>query len=199
MIRAQIDWGVPKGSEKIPAAAIPLNPTIRTRHMAMITWLKSTMGDSFDASSMDQSMAQLSYLEILPVCGDSSGRMMAPVIIAMRSHLPHSISHYSQEVFTTIDRWEIREKAQTIHPAFEQVSSRRNSTGSAPGVSLIPYIVLSVLTDAASGLHQKPGKHYSKQDCHCTAAHQSWQNHVFSLPRWHCRIPRSNILRPIFY
>ena len=81
-------------------------------------------------------MVQLSHLEFLPPCGDAAGRMAPPTILAVRSHLPGSTSHYNQDVHTTVDRWEVREKPQTIHPAFEQLSSRRNSVGSQPGVSL---------------------------------------------------------------
>jgi mediator of RNA polymerase II transcription subunit 16 len=80
-------------------------------------------------------MVQLSHLEFLPLCGSSNATITPPTIIAVRTHLPSSASHYNQDVHTTIDRWEIREKNQTIHPAFEQLSSRRNSVGSTPGVS----------------------------------------------------------------
>jgi mediator of RNA polymerase II transcription subunit 16 len=86
-------------------------------------------------------MVQLSNLEFLPPYGDPSGRMVPPTIIAIRSHLPVPMSHYNQDVYTTVDRWEVREKPQTIHPAFEQLSSRRNSTGSQPGVSETAIIV----------------------------------------------------------
>lgn len=80
-------------------------------------------------------MVQLSHLEFLPPCGDAAGRTAPPTILAIRSHLPGSTSHYNQDVHTTVDRWEVREKPQAIHPAFEQLSSRRNSAGSQPGVS----------------------------------------------------------------
>lgn len=81
-------------------------------------------------------MVQLSRLEFLPPAGgDSNDKLSPPTILAIRSHLPVSTTHYNQDVHTIIDRWEVHEKPQTLHPAFEQLSSRRNSVGSPPGVS----------------------------------------------------------------
>ena len=80
-------------------------------------------------------MTQLSHLEFLPSNLDASGRPTTNTIVAVRSHLPPSMAHYNQEVHTVVDRWEIRDKMQTVHPAFEQLSSRRNSIGSPPQVS----------------------------------------------------------------
>lgn len=80
-------------------------------------------------------MTELTQLEFLPPCGDSNGRVTPATIVATRSHLPVSTSHYNQDVFTTMDRWEVREQQQTLHPAFEHLSSRRNSVGGQPGVS----------------------------------------------------------------
>ncbi|TVY50079.1 Mediator of RNA polymerase II transcription subunit [Lachnellula occidentalis] len=131
-VRALVDWGLPKTAEKIPPAAMALNPTIKTRHLAVTSWLHDTPGDTLNASNMESSMAQLSHLEFLPSCGDASGRITPATIVAIRSHLPVSVTHYNQDVHTTVDRWEIRDKPQSVHPAFEQLSSRRNSVGSQP-------------------------------------------------------------------
>ncbi|TVY60790.1 Mediator of RNA polymerase II transcription subunit, partial [Lachnellula suecica] len=135
-IRALVDWGVAKTNEKIPPQALFLNPTIKTRHLAVTSWLHDIPGDTLNASNMESSMAQLSHLEVLPSCGDASGHVTPATIVAVRSHLPVSTTHYNQDVHTTVDRWEIREKPQTIHPAFEQLSSRRNSIGSPPGATV---------------------------------------------------------------
>ena len=133
-VRALIDWGLPKTTEKVSQAQLPLNPTVRTRHLAITSWLYDSP-ETLNASHMESSMVQLSHLEFLPLCGNTGNSITPPTIIAVRSHLPSSVSHYNQDVYTTIDRWEIREKNQTIHPAFEQISSRRNSIGSQPSVS----------------------------------------------------------------
>jgi mediator of RNA polymerase II transcription subunit 16 len=122
--------------DKVNSAQWALNPTIKTRHLAVTSWVHDIPSDTVNASHMESSMVQLSHLEFLPPCGDAAGRMAPPTILAVRSHLPGSTSHYNQDVHTTVDRWEVREKPQTIHPAFEQLSSRRNSVGSQPGVSL---------------------------------------------------------------
>lgn len=135
-MRAVIDWGIQKPTEKLPAAALPLTPSIKTKHLAVTSWLHDNPGETLNASNMESSMAQLSHLEFLPPSGDATGRMTPATIVAVRCHLPASTSHYNnQEVHTTIDRWEVREKPQAVHPAFEQLTSRRNSVGSQPGVS----------------------------------------------------------------
>lgn len=119
--------------------AIPLNPTVKTRHIAVTSWLHDAPGQSLNTPNIDPSMAQLSQLEYLSPCGDAQGRMTPPTILAVRSHLPVSTSHYNQDVHTIVDRWELREKSQTLHPAFEQLSNRRNSVGQQPGVSSLIY------------------------------------------------------------
>lgn len=134
-VRALIDWNQPKVDKANPAT-LPVQPHIKTRHMAVTSWLHDGPSTPLNASHMESSMTQLSRLEFLPPCGDASGKMAPPTIVTFRSHLPVSPSHYNQEVYTTIDRWEVRDKLQSIHPAFEQLSSRRNSVGSQPGVSL---------------------------------------------------------------
>jgi mediator of RNA polymerase II transcription subunit 16 len=134
-VRALIDWGQQKTNEKVPPAAVPLNPAIKTRHLAVTSWLHETHGDALISSNMESSMTQLSHLEFLSPCGDASGRMTPPTIVTIRCHLPVSMAHYNQDVHTTVDRWEVRDKPQAIHQAFEQLSSRRNSVGSQPGVS----------------------------------------------------------------
>lgn len=82
-------------------------------------------------------MTQLSHLEFLQPSIEGAGRITPPTIVAVRCYLPASVSHYNQEVLSIVDRWEIRERAQAVHPAFEQLSSRRNSVGSQPLVSTL--------------------------------------------------------------
>ncbi|RDW88854.1 hypothetical protein BP6252_00886 [Coleophoma cylindrospora] len=144
-MRVLIDWGLPKTAEKVPPGVLSLNPSIKPRHLAVTSWLQE--GQVLNASHLESSMVQLSHLEILPPSGDiATGRIAPPVIIAIRTHLPISTTHYNQDVHTTVDRWEIREKQQNIHPAFEQLSSRRNSVGTQPGVSLHPQLNSAELT-----------------------------------------------------
>jgi len=132
-VRAIIDWTQQKAPEKVNQAMITLNPTIKTRHIAATSWHHDIAGESSTGAPSEQSMVQLSHLEFLP-CDAYPNRMTVPTIVTIRSYLP-PISDYNQEVYTTVDKWEVRERSQTIHPAFEQLSSRRNSVGSQPGVS----------------------------------------------------------------
>jgi len=154
-VRALIDWGQPKTNEKIHAAALPLNPTIRTRHLAVTSWMNESSGDSQNASNVESSMAHLSHLEFLSPCPDATGRLTSSTILAIRSHLPLSMSHYNQDVQSTIDRWEIGEKPQSVHPAFEALSSRRNSVGSQPGVSSCRFIIPLSNSSQAVGFLKK--------------------------------------------
>jgi mediator of RNA polymerase II transcription subunit 16 len=133
-VRASISWNQPK-SDKIPPASLPVQPTIKTKHLAVTSWAHDINSNAVNASNMEASMVQLSHLEILPPCSDARGKILPPTIVAIRSHLPASSSHYNQDVHTTVDRWEVHEKLQSVHPAFEQLSSRRNSIVSQPGVS----------------------------------------------------------------
>ncbi|KAF4633171.1 hypothetical protein G7Y89_g4945 [Cudoniella acicularis] len=132
-VRALVDWGQQKTNEKGQTAPQQLNPTIKTRHLAVTSWLPDSAGDSLSTSNLESSMVQLSHLEFLHSSVDTSGRVTPATIVATRSHLPVSTTHYNQDVHTTIDRWEVREKPQVVHTAFEHLSSRRNSVGSQPG------------------------------------------------------------------
>lgn len=136
-VRALVEWNQPK-MDKVPPAQLPLSPTIKTKHLAVTSWVHDVPGDPMNAPQMESSMVQLSHLEFLAPCGDSNGKMIPATIMVIRSHLPPSTSHFNQDVYTTTDRWEVREKPQNVHSAFEQLSSRRNSVGSQPGVSSIP-------------------------------------------------------------
>jgi len=133
-VRAAIDWNQPK-ADKIPPSQLPIQPVIKIKPLAVTSWAHDTAPGTLNSSHMESLMVHLSHLEFLPPCGDASGKPTPATILATRSHLPASPSHYNQDVHTTIDRWEVRENIQSLHPAFEQLSSRRNSVGSKPGVS----------------------------------------------------------------
>lgn len=124
------------------------NPTIDAEHLAVGSWLASDAEEDINSkylanpSHAKSSMVQLSYLEILPPVfervGDVSKITTPPTIVAVRSHLPTSSSNYSPEAYSTLDRWSFQATTQALHPAFEQLSSRRSSTGSTNGVRILP-------------------------------------------------------------
>jgi mediator of RNA polymerase II transcription subunit 16, fungi type len=132
VIRVAVHWGLPQSEKQLPAASMPLNPSLKEKHVAVSSWLQSNPNESH----LDPSMAQLSHLEILPsILESSSQKWAAPVVLAVRSYLPGPNSPY-QEVQSVIDRWEVmNDQPEGLHSAFEQLGSRRNSTGSAPPVS----------------------------------------------------------------
>lgn len=111
----------------------PLNASLRSRPLTVTSWLYDVPGDTLNASHLESSMVQLSHLEFLSPCVDSKNHMAPPILVAVRSYLPGLASHYNQEVHTTIDRWEFRERnQQPVHPAFEHSSSRKGTDGSQP-------------------------------------------------------------------
>lgn len=75
---------------------------------------------------MDLSMTELSHLHVLPSLIDNEGKNTSPpLVVAIRSSLPPQGSF--QDAQSIIDRWEVVEQRQSLHPAFEQLGSRRNS------------------------------------------------------------------------
>ncbi|KAM3071384.1 Mediator of RNA polymerase II transcription subunit 16 [Clarireedia jacksonii] len=137
-IRALIDWGLPKTNEKFNPQTVPVNASLRIKPLASTTWVHAP-GDNPNTSHLESFMTQLSHLEFLPACADPQGRITSPpTILAVRSYLPGSTSHYNQEVHTIIDRWEVKDRSQTVHSAFEHLSSRRSSIATQP--SPISYL-----------------------------------------------------------
>ena len=124
-----IDWGLPKNSDKPNPPNMPLNPSVKTRHLAVTSWLPHVAGDNMP--DLEQSMVQLTHLELSPTIESSGRAMIPPTIVTIRSYLPTHTS-YNQEVRSVVDKWEVRDRHQNIHSAFEQLSSRRNSSGSQP-------------------------------------------------------------------
>lgn len=138
-IRIHIKWGNKPTEKANPNAPIPVNPSITVAHLAISNWMDGTASDGSDSFHLQSSMVALSHLVIIPPSPDGpGGQATLPTILAVRSHLSLSPSHFSNDIHSTIDRWELREPAQPIHPAFEQLGSRRRSGGSQPSVRNIP-------------------------------------------------------------
>jgi mediator of RNA polymerase II transcription subunit 16 len=134
-IRVAIKWGNKTTEKGVNPAQITVNPTILVGHLAVTNWMdvNPTDGSEYLAQS---SMSSLSHFEILPPSPDSSGGQASlPTIMTVRSYLPASPSQFNQNIESVIDRWELRELPQPVHSAFEQLTSRRGSTGSQPAVS----------------------------------------------------------------
>lgn len=144
--RALIDWNIPK-TEKLPASLHTLNPTIRTRHLAVANWASKSPSNLSSSTDQDLSMTQLSYLEFLPPVADSSTKLTSPIILTVRSYLPECDSHFNSEVHTVFDQWEVREKSQSLNPAFEQLGLQQSTTGTAPNTISVLEKIQSVLVD----------------------------------------------------
>ena len=112
--------------EKQHPTQIVLN--LEEKHVAATNWFEPGTSESPLHAAMDQ----LSRLEIVPsTCEDlQKGKWDPPVVYAVRSHVPSPDPSYSQEWHTTVDRWEVlADQAQTLHPAFSQLASKRGGAG----------------------------------------------------------------------
>lgn len=127
-----IKWNIPPSEKPIPPN-IPLSPTLNIRHLTVTNWMHGHPDDDpFSPMNMP-----LSHLEIIPPCQETStAPSQGVVIIAVRSNFSSSISHYEQEPSSVVSRWELYEAEQSLHPAFEKLSSRFNGPGSSPGVRI---------------------------------------------------------------
>ncbi|EGY18438.1 mediator of RNA polymerase II transcription subunit 16 [Verticillium dahliae VdLs.17] len=103
----------------------PLNPTMTAKHLAISSWMPN--GQS--GNPIDASMTQISHIELLPSQLDNTGHNWVPMsVLVVRSYLPTTNSPF-QEMQSVIDRWEVgHEPSPALHPAFEQMGSRRNSS-----------------------------------------------------------------------
>ncbi|KAI1000695.1 hypothetical protein K3495_g7503 [Podosphaera aphanis] len=135
-VRALIDWNLPK-VEKVPVVKITLNPTIKTKHLAVTTWAPEIPLDVPHEINLSSSMAQLSHIRFLQPASDSNANLVPPTILTARSYLPIPSSQFNSEVQTVFDRWEVSEKQLSLHPAFEQLGIRRNN---AALITSVPYL-----------------------------------------------------------
>lgn len=138
LVQLGLAWGLSPEATRGPAAAGQvLNPTLRGKQVAITSWLPSNGSDS----PLDQPMTEISCLEFIPAAYDPMNKAwLLPFILTVRSFVPTPDTPYNQEAQSIIDRWEVTsDQSQTLHPAFENLGSRRNSVGAAPSVStLIP-------------------------------------------------------------
>jgi mediator of RNA polymerase II transcription subunit 16 len=139
VLQVAVQWGISSENMKsmLPASQ-PLNPTLRERHLVVSSWLPGGTSDS----QLDASMTQISHIELLPTGVDTVNKAyFPPLIFTVRSFVPTPDTSYNQEMQSIVDRWEIRmDDPQSLHSAFENLGSRRNSVGSAPPVRTDPII-----------------------------------------------------------
>ncbi|OBT52775.1 hypothetical protein VE04_06832 [Pseudogymnoascus sp. 24MN13] len=137
--RIAIKWGSPTANppdRPVNPALNTVTPTIIIRLLSDTNWMDGSASDASDPFHLSPSMAALSHLSILSPSPDGpGGRPTSPTVITIRSHLPNSMSQYNQDTHSLINRWELSEASPSVHPAFEQLSARRNSVGSKPGPS----------------------------------------------------------------
>lgn len=129
LVRVSINWGLPPADQKMPPGGQPLNPTMHAKYLAISSWMPC--GPS--TSPTDVAMTQLSHIELLPSVIDTGGNQLAPIkVVIVRSYLPTANSPYSEHQ-SIIDMWDlVYEPVPALHPAFEQIGGRRNSTAGTP-------------------------------------------------------------------
>lgn len=135
LVQCQLNWGL---SQETMKGAVPagqqLNPSFTAKHVAITSWLSSNTSES----PSEHLATHISVLEFVPGTFDQLTKTWHwPYILTVRSFVPTAETPYSQEAQSIIDRWEVTsDQPQNLHPAFENLGSRRNSTGNAPPVSV---------------------------------------------------------------
>ncbi|OAA48761.1 Mediator of RNA polymerase II transcription subunit 16 [Metarhizium rileyi] len=127
LLKIEIQWSGPGSSSE--KKAMPqnarLNPALVETHVASASWFHAGPNET----NFDASMAELSFLHILPAVMDNSGiSAVPPVIMTVRSRTVGDGSF--QPAQSVLDRWEAVESKQCLDPAFEQLGNRRNSVSS---------------------------------------------------------------------
>jgi mediator of RNA polymerase II transcription subunit 16 len=128
-------------AEKPPPGATPnVTPVMKVSHVAIGNWMDGSAAE-VDTYHQQSSMATISHLSIISPCAENVvGPASLPTILTVRSHLPAVTSAFPSAVHSTIDRWELYGCSQSIHPAFEQMGSRKKGGGSQPSVCVTdPY------------------------------------------------------------
>jgi mediator of RNA polymerase II transcription subunit 16 len=125
VVRVEIDWGTPQPDKNKQVPIGVLNPTMRVTQVATTCWFE--YGSS--PSRLDTSITQLSLIEFLPLVPKPSfvvGPMQAnqwsqPLILTVRSYVAGQNSPFNHEQESIVDRWELQERQQKLHPVFEQL------------------------------------------------------------------------------
>lgn len=131
LVQCQLNWGL---SQETMKGAVPagqqLNPSFTAKHVAITSWLSGSTSES----SSEHLATHISVLEFVPGTFDQLTKTWHwPYILTVRSFIPTAETPYNQEAQSVIDRWEVTsDQPQNLHPAFENLGSRRNSTGNAP-------------------------------------------------------------------
>lgn len=132
IIRVVIKWGTKSVDKPGTANQMQIAPHMMFKHIAVTSWLETR-----DSSNLLSSTNILSGLYVLPPAPDApSGNADRTTVLAMRHHVPSTASQYNQDVSTIFDRWELQGSTQTMHGAFEELSSRRNSSVAQPAKAM---------------------------------------------------------------
>ncbi|KAI1379569.1 RNA polymerase II mediator complex subunit Sin4 [Hypoxylon crocopeplum] len=132
VLQVAVHWAIPKpdASQNMPPGAHMLQATLLKRHVAETSWFQSRSSDSH----LDPSISKITHIEMLPTILNNSTKEWSHVmVLTVRSLVPEPNSPYAQESQSIIDRWElVPDQHQTLHTAFEQLGTRRNSVGNSP-------------------------------------------------------------------
>jgi mediator of RNA polymerase II transcription subunit 16 len=142
VVRATIQWGLPQTDKQGPHATMALNPMLREKRIAVTSWFHHGSSQSL----LDNSMVQLSHMEVLPPTleghpSTANKALSPPVLLTVRSHTAAEHSPYNQDQQSIVDRWEIpSEQQQSLHPAFDQLGSRTSQGSALPAsFSSLPH------------------------------------------------------------
>lgn len=111
-----------------------MNPSLKEKHVAVTSLQQYGIDDS---SHLDQSMSQLSHIEVLPSALEgmpAPNQPWAPaLVLTVRSYHATESSAYSQDHQSLVDRWEIvNEQPHALNTAFEQLGAKTSSNTTSP-------------------------------------------------------------------
>ncbi|KAG5985084.1 hypothetical protein E4U55_001587 [Claviceps digitariae] len=149
-LKIEIQWAGPGSSSDKNSMQqnARLNPALVETHIASVNLLCEGRPDAIH----DASSAELSFVQILPAVMDNTGSGTAsPVVLTVRSRAASDGNFQMAE--SIVDRWEAVESKQSLDPAFEELSYRRNSISSEPsGIIELKRLAPVVINKVVIGL-----------------------------------------------
>lgn len=145
--RVHIQWTQPQKDGQGKIANPILSPAIVVEHLTSINCMETTLSE--ELHHISQPASSISHLRILPPTDVTQpGQLKHPNLITVRTHLPQSSSQYPQESESVVDKWELSESINALHPAFEQLGqaagNRKGSTDARATVRFVNMWIVNI-------------------------------------------------------
>jgi mediator of RNA polymerase II transcription subunit 16 len=122
---------------------------MKVKHWAMASWFEYGPTES----RLDTSMAQLSHVEVLPPALEgpptANAHWSPGLVLTVRSYVAVENTPYNQEPQSILDRWELQERQEKVHPMFEQLGGSGNPLPMLTRLRklepiIIPKVIISI-------------------------------------------------------